>query len=419
MHAVVLAGGSSSRFWPLNTRHKCLLEMQGKTLLRHTLDSLQDAGVDAAVVVQGPDRDIEEALDTPAGMDVAFAVQEEPRGMGDALLRARERVGGRFVVTGPYRIDAGDLVEQLRAAARGGGAVAGTATDEPSRYGMLDLDEGRATGVVEKPERGEAPSDHRIVSTYLLEAEFFDILDTVEEHEYSFEDALDRYMDRREVGYAELDAEPPSLKYPWDALDIAGLLLSRQEARIADSAEVADSAAIEGNVVIADDVTVYENAVISGPCYIGEGCTIGTNALVRDGTVLGEGSTVGAGAEVRGSVIQPGFSMHSGFIGDSVVGRNVAVGAGTVTANRRVRDGQGGRPEISVHVPAQERTVATGRDRLGVLVGDDVDIGTQANLMPGVCIGRGTFIGPSAMVRENVGEEKRYFTKVDAREMER
>ncbi|MFB6294156.1 MAG: hypothetical protein ABEI97_00190, partial [Candidatus Nanohaloarchaea archaeon] len=202
-------------------------------------------------------------------------------------------------------------------------------------------------------------------------------------------------------------------------LDFAVRLLDRQGQRIADTADIADSATIDGRVVIEDDVTVYENAVVRGPCYIGTGCTIGNNALVRSYTNLEAGCRVGANMEMRGTVAQDGLSTHSGFIGDSVIGRNVAVGAGTVTANRRVRGENGQRPDISVHVKADGGDVDTGRDRLGVLVGDDVDIGTQANLMPGICIGSGTFIGPSTMVGNNVGEEKRYFTKVDGTSMER
>ncbi|MDY6761412.1 MAG: sugar phosphate nucleotidyltransferase [Candidatus Nanohaloarchaea archaeon] len=420
MQAVLLAGGASSRFWPLNTRHKSLFHIQGSSLVRHTLDSLAAAGVDEAVIVQGPDRAIEQHLDRPDGIEIQFAVQEEARGMGNALLQAREHVDSEFLVTGPYRIDGGRLLETLQGAATGyDAAVAATETSEPGRYGMLELDGDVATGIVEKPDPGEAPSDWRAVSTYLLTGDFLDELEAVKEHEYSFEDALDRYMDAHQVGVARLDRSPPSLKYPWDVFAFAEQLLGGQERRIADSADIADSATVEGNVVIEENVTVYENAVIRGPCYIGEDCTIGNNALVRAGTDLEAGCRIGANMEVRGTVAQQGLSTHSGFIGDSVIGRNVAVGAGTVTANRRVREDGGERPDISVYLHAGDETVDTGRNRLGAVIGDDVDIGTQANLMPGVCIGRGTFIGPSALVQNNVGEEKRYFTKQEGKELER
>lgn len=418
MNAVVLAAGASSRFWPLNTRHKSLVKLKGKTLLRHTLDSLASHGVGEAVVVQGPDRDVESELDVPEELDVSFVVQEEPRGMGNALEQARERLDGKFIVTGPYRIEAGAIVEKLEEADLGGGAVAAVKTDTPEQYGIIEKEGGRASGLVEKPAPEKAPSRFRVTSTYLLDTAFFTFLNRVEEHEYSFEDALDRYMEEHAVGVAELDGSPPSLKYPWDVLAFAERLLDGQERDIAESADVADSAKIDGNVVIGEDAKVYENAVIRGPCYIGPGCVVGNNSLVRDCTNLEEGSSVGANAEVRGVVAQDGFSMHSGFVGDSVLGRDVSLGAGAVVANRRARE-DGERPEISVYVRSEDEKIGTGRDRLGVIVGDEVEIGTQANLMPGICVGEGSFIGPSTMVGQNVGEEKKFYSVQEGRELER
>ncbi len=422
MQAVILAGGSSSRFWPLNTRHKCLMRIAGYTLLEHTLYGLQDAGIDEVVIVQGPDRQIADAITAPDDMDVAFAVQPEPKGMGNALAQARDHINDQFLVTGPYRFDAGNLLARMQSVdGTYDAAVAGAETAHPERYGILDIDEEnqQATGIVEKPDPGKAPSRFKVISTYLLTDTFFQHLDAVEEHEYQFEDALDRYMAEQDVAFTELEEEPPSLKYPWDLFGFAETLLDRQERRIADSADIRNNVTIEGQVVIEDDVTVYENAVIRGPCYIGESSTVGNNAVVRQYTNIEAHSTVGANAEIRGSIIQPGFSCHSGFIGDSLIGRNVSLGAGVTTANRMVRDSDGTRPDVDVYVRAKDETVKTGRNRLGVIAGDRVDIGTQANLMPGVCIGRRSFVGPSAFVRHNVGEQKRYFTQTDGTELER
>lgn len=422
MQAVVLAAGASSRFWPLNTRHKSLLRIGDRSLLGHTLAGLQRAGIDDAVIVQQPDDAVADEVTVPDGLTVSFVEQSAPKGMGHAVQQARGHVDDRFVVTSPYRYDIDMLLSQMEGAAEThDGVVVGTETDHPERYGMLSLndDTGTATGVVEKPVPAEAPSSYRIVSTYLLNDTFFTHLDAVEQHEYSFEDALDRYMGDQSVGFVELDTAPQSLKYPWNAIPIAADILGQQEQRIADTADVAGSATVDGPVVIADNATVYEHAVLRGPCYIGEDAVIGNNAVVRAGTHVGEDSTVGANAEIRGSILQEGFSCHSGFIGDSVIGRDVAIGAGTVTANRTVRNTAGDRDTISVYVREKETTVDTERTRLGAIIGDGVDIGTQANLMPGVCIGPGAFVGPSTFVAEHVAPETRYYTRFDTVERER
>lgn len=405
MQAVILAGGASSRFWPLNQKHKALTHICGRTLIEYTVAGLVERDVTDIVIVQGPDRDIEAELSLPPAVDITFVVQDAPDGMGDALEQAREHVNETFIVTGPYRYDIGSLLEHmLPLDGAYEAAVVGAETAQPGRYGMLALDAAQetATGVVEKPAPGEEPSSYKIVSTYVLEPGFFDQLDAVDTHQYHFEDALDTYMGERSVRFVELATEPPSLKYPWDLCGIARDLLEQQEPHIADSADVADSATIDGNVVIGDNVQVYENAVIRGPCYIGEDATVGNNAVIRNHTVIEAGATIGANAEIRGSIIQEGFSCHSGFIGDSLIGRNVAIGAGTVTANRLARTDTNERPEIAVYIPSKDERVQTGRDRLGAIIGDDADIGTQANLMPGKCVGAGAFVWPSALVTRNV-----------------
>lgn len=418
MHAVVLAAGSSSRFWPLNTRHKSLTEIAGRSLLERTLDGLSRAGIEDVIVVEGPEQHVEDVVDAPDRMTVSYVIQEEAQGMGNAVQKARPLLDDRFVVTGPYRHTIDELIGPMRDTAAEA-VMVGAETTHPERYGMLDVDGDTVTGIVEKPAADKAPSPYKAVSTYLLDMDFFDHLDAVEEHEYSFEDALDRYMDEKQVGLVTVDEEPPSLKYPWDLFAFAADILSEQEQHIADSADIADSATIDGNVVIGEDVTVYEGAVIRGPAYIGDRSTVGNHAVVRDGTSIGADSTVGAHAEVRGSIIQPGFSMHAGFVGDSLIDRDVAIGAGAVTANRRVRNETGERGTVSVHVRAKDESLDTGHDRLGAIIGAGADIGTQANLMPGICIGRQSFVGPSTMLRENVGEEKTYYTVIEGRETER
>src|SRR4030042_1423590 len=99
VQAVILAGGESSRFWPLSDgMHKSLNMVMGKTLIQHTIESLNFMGIKDVVVVQGPDREIEGVL---KGGGVKFVVQKEPKGMGDAVLQARDFIKEKFFVLGP------------------------------------------------------------------------------------------------------------------------------------------------------------------------------------------------------------------------------------------------------------------------------------------------------------------------------
>jgi len=60
--AVILAAGESSRFWPLNQKHKSLFKIMGRPLIWYTIESLKKAGIKDIIIVQGPKKDIEEEL---------------------------------------------------------------------------------------------------------------------------------------------------------------------------------------------------------------------------------------------------------------------------------------------------------------------------------------------------------------------
>ena len=62
MQAVILAAGQSSRFWPLNQRHKSLIKIMGKPLIWYTIQGLKKAGIKETIIIQSPGKDIEEKL---------------------------------------------------------------------------------------------------------------------------------------------------------------------------------------------------------------------------------------------------------------------------------------------------------------------------------------------------------------------
>ncbi|MFB6159004.1 MAG: sugar phosphate nucleotidyltransferase [Candidatus Nanohalobium sp.] len=407
MKAVILAAGESSRFKPVSdNRHKALTEVKGRPLIEHTVEELRDAGVDEVVVVQGPDREIEDRISSADH----FVVQEKPKGMGHALRQAEGLLDGKFLVLTPYRSQASRFFRPMieKAEEEGSEIVFVSApTDTPEKYGILDLDdEGKAVDMVEKPEPEEAPSDRKVVGMYLLSEQFFDYLDEVETWEYQFEDALSLQMEDEPAGVLHVEEETNSVKYPWDLFSVVEELLSGVEGQeVSEDAVVADSAEIKGPVIVEKDAQVMENAVIKGPAYIGEDVFVGNNSLVRDHTDLEKSSVIGANAEVKSTVMQPGSSMHSGFIGDSVIGRDTHIGAGTVVANRNFRK-ENERPEIESSLIAKDYTKNTKRTYFGSIIGENVDIGVNCSIMPGIQIGSDSKIGPGTVVHENVGKGK-------------
>ncbi len=403
MKAVILAAGESSRFKPLSDkRHKGLTQVLGKPIIEHTIEELRNAGVEEVIVVQGPDEEIEEELGAVADH---YVVQEEPKGMGNALRQAEGLLDDKFLVLTPYRANASQFFQPMIEKAEEEGAktvFVSTPTDEPEKYGILELDEeGRAIDMREKPDPGEAPSNHKVVGMYLLSKDFFDHLDEVETWEYQYEDALSEQMSGEPASVLKIDEETNSIKYPWDLFSVVEELMEQEGRNISEKASVADSAEIKGDVIIEDGATVHENAVIKGTAYIGENATVGNNALVRDHVAIEKDAVIGANSEVKASIFQPGSSMHSGFVGDSLIGKDSKIGAGTITANREFSE-DGERPKIESELIGKEYEKNTGRTFMGAVVGENVSVGVNVSLMPGVQIGSDAKIGPGTVVHENV-----------------
>lgn len=404
LQAVILAAGESSRFWPLNSKHKSLTRIAGEPLILHTIKGLNAAEINNTVIVQGPEAAVEGELGKRVG--VSYVTQPKPDGMGDAVARAQS--SGSTLVFHAHKVDAGNYVKLMIDRAGKSGAefvLVGAKTDNPQLYGVLELEGDRVTGLIEKPEKGKEPSNIRVVGSYLLPPNFIDYYKKVPFNHYAFEDALNLYA--KENGARLVMSEGGnSLKYPWQLFETTKYLLdSRLKGQEIDpTAKIAKSAIIDGNVYIGPNTKVFEGAVIKGPCYIGPNCVIGNNAVVRDYTNLEEGAMVGALAEVARSIFQKGAHVHSGYCGDSILGEGCRIGAGTVTANVRLDRG-----EIKTNVKGEK--INTGLTSLGAIVGANTHIGVNVSLMPGVLIGSNCVVGPGTVVSENIEDNTLFYAK--------
>jgi len=146
-------------------------------------------------------------------------------------------------------------------------------------------------------------------------------------------------------------------------------------------------------IFMAPDCSVEPGAVIVGPAIIGPGVSIRTGAYVRQNVILGEGSMVGAHSEVKGSILLPGAKApHQAYVGDSILGRDVNLGAGTICSNvknigREVTFSAGG------------EVVKTGLRKFGAVLGDDAKTGCNTVLNPGVLMGPGSVTYTNASLR--------------------
>ena len=409
MQVVLLAAGESSRFWPLNLRHKSLIKILGKPIIAHTIDSLGKNGIKDIIIVQNEKKDVENCLKQyKFDANIRYVIQPEPKGMGNALMCAKDLINGNFFVLNSDKIDAVSYTALMIKKHEETGAelvFLGTKTQEPWLYGILKFKDKKIVGLVEKPKKGEEPSNIKVTGLYLLSKRFFEYYERVEEHQYAFEDALDLFIKENSAELVMTDEEMLSLKFPWNLFEVNKYLIDRMlTPKIETTAQISKNVIIEGKVYIGHNTKVFEGAVIKGPCYIGSNCIIGNNALIREYTNIEDGCVIGTNCEVARSIIQESTHTHSGFVGDCIIGKNCRIGAGFISANVRLDRGD-------VKCVVKGEKVWTGLKRLGTVIGDDTRIGVGVKIMPGVFIGNNSIIGPGSVIFENVEDNRKVYTE--------
>ncbi len=146
-------------------------------------------------------------------------------------------------------------------------------------------------------------------------------------------------------------------------------------------------------IAIAPDCRIEPGAVIVGPALLDRGVQIRTGAYVRQNVLLAAGSLVGAHTEVKGSILLPGAKApHQAYVGDSILGRDVNLGAGTICSNVK----NVGR-EISFSAGGEN--YATGLRKFGAVLGDGCKTGCNTVLNPGVLMGPGSVTYTNASIR--------------------
>jgi bifunctional UDP-N-acetylglucosamine pyrophosphorylase/glucosamine-1-phosphate N-acetyltransferase len=378
MKAVVLAAGRGKRLHPLTaTRPKPLVPISGKPLVKHVLETAAPY-IDAFIVIIGYRGDqVRKTIGGHfAGKNIKYVEQAEQRGTAHAVAQAREELNDRFLVLNGDVVFDESLVAAL--ADTNGNAIATMSVENPSNYGVVSVENDELAALVEKP---EAPPSHLAnLGLYAFETSIFGAIDGVEESErgeYEITDAVESLRrDGEVVSIVEHDGEWLDVGRPWEVLTANERLLSGIETRI--EGDVEDGATINGPVIIEADARVRDGVYLEGPVVVKSGADVGPNAYVRGSTVLGEGARVGNAVEVKNSVLFPGATVgHLSYVGDSVLGANVNLGAGTQVANLR-------HDEENIFVRVKGEAIDTGRRKFGVVCGDGVKTGINTSLNAGV-----------------------------------
>jgi bifunctional UDP-N-acetylglucosamine pyrophosphorylase/glucosamine-1-phosphate N-acetyltransferase len=181
---------------------------------------------------------------------------------------------------------------------------------------------------------------------------------------------------------------------PWDLL-VANEYFSRGlKGEIHGKIEV--GANLSDNVYIGEGTLVRSGSYILGPTYIGRDCDIGPNCFIRPCTSIGDDVRIGNAVEIKNSIIMDHTNIgHLSYVGDSVIGDNCNLGAGTTIANLRL-------DEKPIKMEVGGRVVSSGRRKLGTIIADNVHTGINCTINVGVKIGPNSAVGPGTYVYEDI-----------------
>ena len=391
MTAIILAAGRGTRM--KSRTPKVLHKILGRTMLSYVIDSVTSSGVSDVVIVAGYGRqEIEAALE---GEGVKVVLQKKLLGSGDAVSSARKAVKAGvtdvLVACGDAPLVRPATFKRLMAKHRESGASATVLTaimKDPASYGRIVREGGRITKIVEK--KDATPREEVIreinVGAYCFRAkDLFAALSGIgtdnAKKEYYLTDVIEILKKRSlavESVLAEDESEAIGINTRNDLARASRVMKgSVISGLMSEGVTIEDpgTTTIYPGVKIGPDTTIYPNTVIESDVVIGRSCLVGPFARLRPGTKLCDGSEVGNFVElVRTTIGEKTKVKHHTYLGDAVVGKNVNIGAGTITSN------------------------FDGRKKNKTVIGNGAFIGVGAILIAPVKIGQRATVGAGCVV---------------------
>ena len=170
--------------------------------------------------------------------------------------------------------------------------------------------------------------------------------------------------------------------------------------------EISQPTYIEPLGIVLGAGTVLEpSAIIKGPAVIGSQCEIRQGAYVRGNVVTGDRCVIGHATEVKNSILMNHSEAgHFNYIGDSILGSYVNLGAGAKLANLEFRSADHKIKEAFPPIPLEMANgeLVTGPEKFGAVLGDYVEIGCNAVLCPGVFLGKDSRVFANQTVSKGV-----------------
>ena len=393
--AVVLAAGKGTRM--KSNKSKLVHKIYGKELVTRVVETAQKAEVHDVITVVGY---LKEQVQLVLGDSVKYAYQEEMLGTGHAVLQAekylKDKKGKVVILNGDVPILRPETLKNLIEKSIKNKEYATLLTaiyDNPKGYGRIIRDEGgNIKKIVEEKDATEDQSKIKEINAGIYCFDIQELLLALKElkpnnsqGEYYLTDVIN-IMNEKGLKTGAVIVE--------DNTEILGVndraqleMLTRILRLRINQYHMANGVTIEdiNNTYIYDDVeigvdtVIHPNTTIKCGVQIGEDCEIGPNAYIREGCKLGNKVKIGSFVEIKKAIIQEGSKVpHLSYMGDCEIGKKVNIGCGTITCNY------------------------DGFNKSKTIIGDDVFVGSNTNLVAPIKVGDNAFIAAGSTITDDV-----------------
>jgi glucose-1-phosphate thymidylyltransferase len=330
LKGLILSGGAGTRLRPItHTSAKQLVPVANKPVLFYGIEALVDAGVKEIGIIIAPETgdEIREAVGNGSafGASITYIVQDKPAGLAHAVLTAEE-----FIGEAPFVMYLGDNL--LRDGLRGlvatfveegpDALILLTPVDDPSSYGVAELDGERVVRLIEKPE--DPPSNLALVGVYLFGSSIFEAARKLEPSwrgELEITEAIQSLIDDgRQISSEVVRGWWKDTGQLADMLEANRLVLEELETNL--EGEVDEASKVEGRVVLEPGASLVRSTV-RGPVVIGAGTRI-------EDAYIGPYTSIGDDVQVRRSEVEHSIVLAGSLVEDlgtrmeaSLLGRNV------------------------------------------------------------------------------------------------
>jgi glucose-1-phosphate thymidylyltransferase len=329
---LILAGGKGTRLRPItHTSAKQLVPVANKPILFYGLEAIRDAGItEIGIVVGDTAAEVESAVGDGSkfGTKVTYIPQEAPLGLAHAVKISQGFIGDDpFVMYLGDNLLSGGIEGFVKEFVEGDydSQILLARVDNPSDFGVAELDGGRVVGLEEKPKKPK--SDHALVGVYMFTSKIFEATGKIKPSwrgELEITDAIQYLIDQNYVVNSHVvDGWWKDTGKLEDMLDANRMILTAAQPSPVDPDRLEDSE-VHGSVQLDEGVTV-QRSVLRGPCIVGRGAAI-VDSYVGPFTSIGPDTRIER-SEIENSIVLENCTITDigNRIDGSLIGKNVKI----------------------------------------------------------------------------------------------